>query len=170
MTAGFEIRPAALSDLGAIFALERAVPTAPHWPRGAYDTILAADIFSPRRCLLAALAEGELQILGFAVGIVHPAGDSELESVAVAESARRRGIGKALCLGVAEWCRQQGSRELLLEVRSSSAGAIALYAGLGFACVGRRSRYYRHPDDDALVMRLLLEPDLSGVCGEEAIR
>jgi len=163
----FKIRPAEVADLGAICALERATPTAPHWPRGAYDAILAAEIFSPRRCLFAALPEGKPQVLGFAVGIVHPAGDSELESVAVAESARRGGIGTALCAAVAEWCHCQGARELLLEVRASSAGAIALYTRLGFAAVGRRPRYYRQPDDDAVVMRLLLESNSQGSGREE---
>lgn len=153
---GFAIRRAEVSDLAAVFALERATPTAPHWPSNAYQAILAAEIFSPHRCLLAASAEGNSELLGFAVGVVHPAGDSELESVAVAESARRRGIGTALCAAVAEWCRQQGARELLLEVRASSAGAIALYTRLGFAAVGRRPLYYQQPADDAVVMRLLL--------------
>ena len=156
---GYEIRPADISDLEAIFALERATPTAPHWPRGAYDAILAAEIFSPRRCLIVANVDGNATLAGFAVGVVHPAGDSELESVAVAESARRRGIGSAMCAAVAEWCRLQGARELLLEVRASSAGPIALYESLGFAAVGRRPRYYHHPHDDAVVMRLLLQSD-----------
>jgi ribosomal-protein-alanine N-acetyltransferase len=155
----YEIRPADLSDLEAIFALERATPTAPHWPRGAYDAILAAEIFSPRRCLMVANMDGIVTLAGFAVGVVHPAGDSELESVAVAESARRRGIGRAMCAAVAEWCRLQGARELLLEVRASSAGPIAMYESLGFAAVGRRPRYYHHPEDDAVVMRLLLQSD-----------
>jgi ribosomal-protein-alanine N-acetyltransferase len=159
MSRGVDIRPADASDLEAIFALERATPTAPHWPRSAYDAILAAGIFSPRRCLMVASESGKPDLLGFAVGVVHPAGDSELESVAVAESVRRRGIGRALCAAVAEWCRLHDARELLLEVRASSAGAIALYAGFGFAAVGQRPRYYHHPDDDAVVMRLPLQPN-----------
>jgi ribosomal-protein-alanine N-acetyltransferase len=105
------------------------------------------------------IADGEQGegLLGFAVGVVHPAGDAELESIAVAEGARRCGIGEALCLAVANWCVAQGATELLLEVRASSAGAIALYAKAGFAAVGRRARYYSQPEDDAVVMRLGLQ-------------
>lgn len=157
---GLEVRPAARPDIDAILALERATPTAPHWPNGAYRAILAAEIFSPRRCLLVAAVRGQPGVLGFAVGVVHPAGDSELESVAVAESLRRRGIGRALCAAVAEWCRQQGARELLLEVRASSTGAIALYKRLGFDPVGSRPRYYHQPVDDAVVMRLQLQAEV----------
>ena len=151
--AGFEIRPANVSDLDALFALERSIPTAPHWPRAAYAAILSENIFIPRRCLIVAVADG---LVGFAVGIAHPSGDSELESVAVAEPARRKGVGGALCMAVAEWCRGVGASELLLEVRVSSTGAIALYTKLGFVAVGTRARYYRNPPDDAVVMRLVL--------------
>lgn len=153
---GFKVRRAVASDLADVFALERATPTAPHWPRGAYDAILAGEIFSPRRCLMVATAEDDGRLLGFAVGIVHPAGDAELESVAVAETARRAGVGAALCAAIAEWCRGCGAGELLLEVRASGAAALGLYAKLGFSAVGRRARYYRQPDDDAVVMRLPL--------------
>jgi ribosomal-protein-alanine N-acetyltransferase len=153
-----EIRPAAAADLHELFALERAILTAPHWPRGAYNAILAEDIFAPRRCLVVAADAEAGPLLGFSVGVVHPAGDAELESVAVAENARRRGIGRALCEAVAEWCRFQGAIELLLEVRAASDGAMALYTKLGFAQVGRRVGYYRDPPDDAVVMRMALEP------------
>jgi ribosomal-protein-alanine N-acetyltransferase len=43
-----------------------------------------------------------------------------------------------------------------LEVRASSAGAIALYTGLGFVEAGRRPGYYAEPKDDAVLMRLEL--------------
>ena len=48
----------------------------------------------------------------------------------------------------------QRDAALELEVRAASAGAIALYEGMGFVLVGRRRRYYRGPVDDALLMRL----------------
>jgi ribosomal protein S18 acetylase RimI-like enzyme len=82
---------------------------------------------------------------------------AELESVVVSASARRAGIGRALCRAVFDWFRSQGATEVVLEVRAASAAAIALYAGLGFIPAARRPRYYRDPDDDALLMRLQLE-------------
>jgi ribosomal-protein-alanine N-acetyltransferase len=93
-------------------------------------------------------------------GSVHLA---ELESVAVAPSARRSGIGRALCARVLDWCRNHGATEVMLEVRASSAGAIALYLGLGFIAAGRRPRYYCDPEDDAVVMRLSLEDKAIGL-------
>jgi ribosomal-protein-alanine N-acetyltransferase len=112
-----------------------------------------------RRCFFVAEAEGLL--LGFAVGKViglNVEGVAELESVAVEAAARRRGVGRALCAAVAEWCGERGAAALELEVRAGSAGAIALYGGLGFLVAGRRVGYYLEPAEDALLMRL----DLTG--------
>jgi ribosomal-protein-alanine N-acetyltransferase len=75
----------------------------------------------------------------------------------VASSARRAGTGRALCCAVLDWCRSNRATEVVLEVRAGSAGAIALYAGLGFTQAGRRPRYYRDPDEDALILRLPLD-------------
>jgi ribosomal-protein-alanine N-acetyltransferase len=84
---------------------------------------------------------------------------AELESVVVAANARRAGIGRALCRAVLDWSRSQGATELVLEVRAASSAAVALYAGLGFTLTARRPRYYRDPDDDALLMRMKLQPN-----------
>jgi ribosomal protein S18 acetylase RimI-like enzyme len=61
-----------------------------------------------------------------------------------------------LCAAVLDWCRALGTAEVLLEVRGSNAGALALYGQLGFEAVGRRPRYYRDPEDDAVAMLLRL--------------
>jgi ribosomal-protein-alanine N-acetyltransferase len=108
-----------------------------------------------RRCFF--VAEGEGRLLGFAVGkVIGSSGEglAELESVAVEAAARRGGVGRALCAAVADWCRERGAAALELEVRAGSAGAIALYSGLGFVVAGRRVGYYRSPAEDALLMRL----------------
>ena len=82
---------------------------------------------------------------------------AELESVVVSDSYRRAGIGRALCRAVLDWSRTQDATEVVLEVRAASSAAIALYAALGFTLAARRPRYYRDPNDDALLMRLQLE-------------
>ncbi len=96
-------------------------------------------------------------MLGFAVGkVLGAVRRGELESVAVDAAARRGGVGKALCEAVVAWCRGQGVQEMELEVRAGSAGASALYEGLGFVVVGRRAEYYRDPVEDATLMQLRL--------------
>ena len=145
------VREAGAADVAGVLALERDVAEAPHWAEAVYrETVSGSGI---PRCLF--VAEAESLLLGFAVGAV--TGDSaELESVAVRGDARRRGVGRALCDAVAEWCRLQGATALELEVRAASAGAIALYGGMGFVPAGRRRGYYREPVDDAVLMRLKL--------------
>jgi ribosomal-protein-alanine N-acetyltransferase len=173
---GVSVRVGIAADLEAVIALERAVGEAPHWSETEYAAIVSSQEDTRggvqggevRRCLLVAEAEGRL--VGFAVGKVIGMGRdgvAELESVAVEAGARRGGVGRALCGAVVEWCRGQGAAAIELEVRAGSAGAIALYAGLGFVVVGRRGAYYSGPVEDALLMRLDLErtsnPHLPGL-------
>jgi [ribosomal protein S18]-alanine N-acetyltransferase len=161
------VRNAGVEDLPGVVAMERRVPEAPHWVEGEYAAIIDAGSGvdgTVRRCLVVAVAEGRL--LGFAVGKVvgfGADGVAELESVAVDLTARRSGVGRALCETVIDWCGSQGAEAMELEVRTGSEGAIALYAGLGFVAVGRREEYYREPTEDALLMRL----DLAKKFGED---
>ena len=76
----------------------------------------------------------------------------ELLNIAVHPEARRRGLGKRLM----EWMFQQGIVEgvktIWLEVRPSNRAARRLYRKMGFTEVGRRRRYYRDLDEDAILM------------------
>lgn len=148
------VREAGEADLAGVLALERDVAQAPHWAETVYREIVLGR--GVRRCLF--VAEAEELLVGFAVGtVIECGGSAELESVAVREEARRRGVGRALCGAVTVWCSAQGAAAALeLEVRAASAGAIALYTELGFVPVGLRRGYYREPSDDAVLMRLEL--------------
>jgi ribosomal-protein-alanine N-acetyltransferase len=157
-TVGIQVRLADAADLDAVVRLERAAAEAPHWVAAEYAAMLSADnAGAVRRCLF--VAELDSRLVGFAVGKVIGLGagsSAELESVAVTIKARRGGVGRALCFAVIGWCREQGAETMELEVRAVSAGAIALYVGLGFVAVGRRRGYYSEPADDAVLMKLNL--------------
>jgi len=144
-----QVRAATADDLPEIVALERSLVEAPHWAERDYAEIAAG--VGIRRCLFVVEAVGGLA--GFAVGKV-VADIGELESVAVRARSRRLGVGRALCAAVIEWCRKQGASAVELEVRAASVGALALYQSLEFKRVGLRRRYYREPEDDAVLMRL----------------
>jgi ribosomal-protein-alanine N-acetyltransferase len=164
--AGFHVRLAEVGDLVEVVALERGIAEAPHWAETEYAAIVAdyQGEGAIRRCFFVAEAAGRL--VGFAVGKVIGSGKGgigEVESVAVAAAARRGGAGRALCAAIVEWCKRLGAAALELEVRVGSAGAIALYTGLGFVVAGRRGWYYKDPAEDALLMRL----DLSGFDGKK---
>ena len=155
---GWTVRQALAADVPAILALERALPTAPHWAEGEYRKLIEPAGDGARYCLLVAAAEGGL--IGFAVG--RAAGraadvEAELESIAVDAGWQRRGVGQALVAEVIAWSIGQGAWTLHLEVRAASLGAQRLYRAAGFTISGRRPGYYADPADDALCMRLQLK-------------
>jgi ribosomal-protein-alanine N-acetyltransferase len=163
------VRVGNAADLEAVVALERGVAEAPHWTEVEYGGIVAQQSGGVRRRLF--VAEVEDRLVGFSVGkLIGAESDcvGELESVVVDGGARRCGVGRALCEAVVKWCRSEGAGEMELEVRAGSAGAIALYDGLGFVAVGRRRGYYpgicgqghdQGQAEDALLMRLELAED-----------
>lgn len=85
------------------------------------------------------------------------ADEAEILTLAVAEGARRRGLGAALVEAAARHAFDTDARTMFLEVGTSNAAARALYAKLGFLEVGQRRGYYRNgPDgkpEDALTLR-----------------
>ena len=160
MSLEFRIRAARADDIESVIALERSIASAPHWPEAEYAAIPGADAGGAvRRCLLVAergAKERQGDLIGFAVGKVIGAGAgavAELESVAVAEQARRTGVGRALCAATIEWSLAEGAANVELEVRSTNISAIGLYDRLGFVRTGLRRGYYRDPEEDAVLMQ-----------------
>ncbi len=147
------IRPAVPADLNRVLRIERAAFSAPHWPWEAYERMLAPAELVQRVLLVEEAGE---DIRGFAGGSL-VAGEAQLESIAVAEGARRQGLGRELCGAFLEWARTQGAESVGLEVRAGSEGAQRLYSSLGFRPVGRRLRYYTNPVEDGIAMLCLLE-------------
>lgn len=162
----FRIRSATAQDVERVFALERSVAEAPHWSREDYVAMVERSEAGPLwRCLVVAedvVHEGFVALSGFAVGKViemSTGSVGELESVVVAEHARRMGLGRRLGEGVLEWCRGRGARAVELEVRSQNDSARSLYQAIGFVQEGLRRGYYRDPADDAVLMRIALDRD-----------
>ena len=75
-----------------------------------------------------------------------------INSLAVEESLRRRGLARRLLQHVIADARASGARSATLEVRQSNHAARLLYEGLGFRVEGVRRDYYQDPREDALVL------------------
>jgi ribosomal-protein-alanine N-acetyltransferase len=99
---------------------------------------------------------GDPVLLGYVVALV-VADEGEIADLAVAPSARRRGVGGLLLDRVVAESEELGIRALYLEVRESNVAARALYQSHGFAPVGRRRGYYQSPTEDALLLRRDME-------------
>ena len=137
-------------------AIAASLPTAPQWPRTAYEAAIDPGAI-PRRISLVAEANGRQA--GFVVAsIVGPV--AELESIAVAAEDQGRGIGSALMKGLLEELKQVGVREIELEMRESNRTAQRFYERAGFSETGSRPRYYQNPEEDAVLMRLDLAAEL----------
>lgn len=80
---------------------------------------------------------------------------THLMNIAVLPEFRRRGIGKML-LGnaIGELKRLRSAAKLTLEVRQSNLAAVRFYEKSGFSITGMRKKYYKEPEDDAIIMEL----------------
>jgi ribosomal-protein-alanine N-acetyltransferase len=139
------IRPATMTDLPLICAIERSAESAAHWSEAQYEKLLLNAI------LLVAEQRGE--IAGF-VSAKQVAGEAELENIAVAERWRRSGIADRLMKALIDHASAQGINRISLEVRDSNRPARRLYEKHGFFTAGRRPAYYQHPAEDAVIYEL----------------
>lgn len=104
-------------------------------------------------------AELDGEVVGFAD--MHIAGgDAHINEIAVRGVYRRRGIGDRLMHACIEEAMRQECGVLTLEVREKNLPARGLYESLGFSIVGVRPRFYKNPDDNAVVMRMNLGEDI----------
>lgn len=142
----WRIRPATLADAPALAILERRCFSDP-WSVAAFEELL------PLSYMVSLIAEDDDGIGGYLVAR-EIAGESEILNLAVVPEARRGGLGRRLLEEGLGQLQERGAQRVWLEVRESNAAAQALYAGRGFQTAGRRSRYYRAPVEDALVLSM----------------
>jgi ribosomal-protein-alanine N-acetyltransferase len=149
MDVPWTIRPATHRDVAATAELERRCFSDP-WSEAA----IADSFGAPGMRGLVAIHEDGLQGYVIARAV---AGEAEILNLAVAPEVRGRGAGGRLLDAMLELLRRLAVREVFLEVRRGNAAANGLYQSRGFEVVGRRANYYRHPVEDAIVLRLALE-------------
>lgn len=153
------IRRMTADDLEWAQRLAEGSPQAPRWRSAAYLAAIDPQV-SPQRIALVAESPRTVPHLGriapkvgFAVANLLPP-QAELETIVVAPAVRRQGLGAALMRALADELGSAAVTEVTLEVRASNWPALAFYRALGFAELGRRSRYYVDPVEDAVLMRL----------------
>lgn len=143
------LRRAVVDDLDAIMAIERATFPDDAWS----SSSMRAELTGPHGHYLVAVDDdGELE--GYA-GLLAPlgTGQGDIQTIAVVESARRRGLGRRLLEELLAEAGRRGAEEVFLEVRAGNEPAKRLYASLGFERIAVRPHYYQPGDEDAWVMR-----------------
>jgi len=151
------LRPGTERDVDAVARMETVCFTDP-WSRAAFASLLGhrhvlflvADWISapPHHELSVSHAE----LAGYVVAWL-AADEAEIANLAVAPSLRGGRVGARLLDAALAELMVRGAGTVYLEVRESNAAARRLYASRGFEEVGRRRKYYRRPQEDALVLR-----------------
>ena len=139
-------------DLVEVAAIEHAAFTFP-WSRGNFEDSLKSGHLG------IVLRDGGNAVAGYLI-LMPVVDEMHLLNVTVAPVWQRQGLGRWLLRAAVALTLAHGFGSLLLEVRPSNAGAIALYRRVGFAEIGRRKRYYPAENstrEDALVMRIACE-------------
>ena len=168
----WKLRRATEADLDPIMQLETSTFTTDAWT----PTAMLSDLRS-RHCyyLVAERLDapdaigGPASLEGYA-GLFAPEGaqEGDIQTIAVAPSARRSGLGRTLMQALITEAAKRGARELFLEVRADNPHAQHLYETLGFDQIAVRVGYYQPDGVDANVMRLEIErPRLRPAVGQE---
>lgn len=85
----------------------------------------------------------------------------EIYNIAVEKSFRKQGIGTMLIEKIIQKSleRKPSLISVWLEVRASNSSAISFYLKNGFGKVYQRKNFYKHPPEDAIVMKKTVTED-----------
>ena len=160
----WQLRRAGVDDLDAIMEIEHGVFPRDAWSRES----MRAELASAHGFYLVAFQPGQPERLDAYAGLLATRGatQADIQSVAVAEHARRRGLARTMVQSLVAEARDRGAREIFLEVRVDNPNAASLYDSLGFERIAVRKGYYQPDNVDAAVMRLTIpEPKTSPAVG-----
>jgi len=146
----WQLRRASLVDLDAIMLLETGIFASDAWSA----ENMRDELSSTHTFYLVAERLSDSAIVGYA-GLLAPAGarDGDVQTIAVAESDRRGGLGRTLIQSLVAEARKRGILQVFLEVRADNGGAQHLYETLGFVAIAERKGYYQPDNVDAIVMK-----------------
>ncbi len=136
-------------DVAAISEIERAAFSDPWSARSFRDALEHPAVYFG--CARSDAGE----VLGYVVAWF-VADEGEIANLAVAPAGWGVGIGRALLDAALAEAKQRRIESVYLEVRDSNVRARRLYQSRGFEEVGRRTKYYRRPVEDAIVLRRTL--------------
>jgi len=145
---GVTLRPMRWWDVEPVQALDAEIfgPTA--WTPALFWSELAAG--DSRWYVVAETSDGHLA--GYA-GLLVTGSEADVQTIGVAPSVQRRGVGTVLLRALTAEAVRRGATSLMLEVRADNEPALRLYAREGFERISLRRRYYQPGDIDAWIMR-----------------
>jgi [ribosomal protein S18]-alanine N-acetyltransferase len=162
MCLDIEIAPLEKADIAAVVEIERTSQPEP-WSAESFaqelgrlhSRVLAARLGSaaPGRGDNGRAGARPGQIVGY-LCYWCVAGEIQILNVAVHESFRRLGVGRALLSHAIHFGCDRKAHLVSLEVRKSNVPARRLYEDMGFKVVGERPDYYGVQTEPAVLMEL----------------
>ena len=149
------IRRMTLEDIPEVVEIENQCFSQPWSEKSFQDSLTREDtIFLV--CEGSGFADKEdtmTRVAGY-IGLYLSFEEASVTNVAVSPSFRKKGYGEALVTAAKEAVREAGAECIFLEVRQSNEPAISLYKKLGFEELGIRKKFYEHPVEDAIIMKV----------------
>ena len=142
-----EIRRMTLEDVPAVVELDSLSFSLP-WPERSFRFELTEN--SASRCWVVEL---DGKIVGMLVAWLL-VDEAHIATIATHPDHRRQGIARNLLAYALRYMSKEGAVTSFLEVRESNTAAQELYHQFGYEAVGRRKRYYKDTDEDAILMTL----------------
>jgi len=144
------VRPMGIEDLEQVLVIENLSFRLP-WPASAYQYELSQNPLSLLWVAETGLLNGKTKIAGMIV-VWLIVDEVHIATLAVHPEHRHKGFAHSLLTTALIESIHRGMRAATLEVRVSNLAAQQLYDGFRFKIVGRRPRYYRDNNEDALIM------------------
>jgi len=141
------IRKMTLEDVPGVIELDQKSFSLP-WPERSFRFELTANPAS--RCWVAEL---DGKIVGMIV-VWLVIDEAHVATIATHPDFRRKGFGTKLLSYALRQMIDEGARSSFLEVREHNVGAQEMYRKFGYEVSGRRPRYYRDNNEDAILMNL----------------
>jgi ribosomal-protein-alanine N-acetyltransferase len=141
------IRKMILEDLPTVVELDKISFSLP-WPERSFRYEVTDNPAS--RCWVA---EVDGRVVGILVAWLL-VDEVHIATIAIHPEFRRQGIGRRLLTHTLSRAMDDGARSSFLEVRESNLAAQEMYRQFGYEPTGRRKRYYKDNDEDAILMSL----------------
>lgn len=141
------IRRMTLNDLPAVLELDRLSFSLP-WPERSFRFELTDNPAS--RCWVVEV-DGKIAAMIVAWLIVD---EAHIATLATHPDFRRQGIATLLLSHTLQQLAREGAQSSALEVRDGNLAAQEMYRGFGYEESGRRPRYYKDNNEDAILMTL----------------
>ncbi len=141
------IRKMTVEDIPAVVQLDQISFSLP-WPERSFRFELTDNAASR-----SWVAEVDRRVVGMIVGWML-VDEMHIATIATHPDFRRQGIARKLLSHTLSYAIDEGAQSSFLEVRESNLAAQEMYHQFGYQATGRRRRYYRDNDEDAILMNL----------------